>query len=153
MESVNPVSDFRIRARVPGLSMWRLATVGIGLGGLAAVTCAIGIVNIILTGKTIVMGVLVFVMMAFFVAAFSVSHWVEKKKIMELAAGYTTSRFGYPNVEMVDAATGLIVRAAGEPLLDRSTYRARIRAYKAHLAREAHLARDAQPGRGAHADD
>ena len=53
---------------------------------------------------------------------------MDEQKLRESAAGYTTSRMGYPNLEQVDESTGLLVRAAGEPLLSRQERRARVRA-------------------------
>jgi hypothetical protein len=43
----------------------------------------------------------------------------------ELSAGYTTTPFAYPEVDLVDARTGVILRAAGEPLIDKKTFLAR----------------------------
>ncbi len=50
---------------------------------------------------------------------------------MELAAGYTTGNFAHPEVDLVDSRTGIVLREAGEPLLDRSTFRAARRAARA----------------------
>jgi len=68
-----------------------------------------------------------------FCVSFLVAYLGGKKGDKEIAAGYTTSRWGYPNVEQVDGATGLIVRSAGEALLSRQVIRSRIAAYKASL--------------------
>jgi hypothetical protein len=43
---------------------------------------------------------------------------------MELAAGYTTANFAHPEVDLVDSKTGIVLRNAGEPLLDRSSFKA-----------------------------
>ncbi|KFF57951.1 hypothetical protein JF66_22325 [Cryobacterium sp. MLB-32] len=56
-----------------------------------------------------------------------------RQKLKEFAAGYTTSRLGYPNMEQVDESAGLIVRAAGEPLLTRQEHHTRVQAYRASL--------------------
>ena len=43
----------------------------------------------------------------------------------ELSAGYTTTPFAYPEVDLVDARTGVILRPAGAPLIDKKTFLAR----------------------------
>ena len=40
----------------------------------------------------------------------------------ERAAGYTTTPFGFPEVDLVDPRTGIVLRNAGEPLLDKRTF-------------------------------
>jgi hypothetical protein len=40
----------------------------------------------------------------------------------ELARGYTTTPFGYPEVDLVDPRTGIVLRSAGESLIDKKTF-------------------------------
>ena len=98
-----------------------------------AASAFVVVAGIVTVGAFIVLGVthdsrrvvpLVFIIFGAFLASFLVIHWGSKQKDRECAAGYTTSGMGYPNLEQVDPATGLIVRAAGEPLLTRHEQRA-----------------------------
>ena len=121
------------RTRVPGPSMWSL---------YMAASAFVVVAGIATVGAFIVLGVthdsrrvvpLVFIVGGAFLVSFLVIHWGSKQKDKECAAGYTTSGMGYPNLEQVDPATGLIVRASGEPLLTRQEQRARVQAFKATL--------------------
>jgi hypothetical protein len=40
----------------------------------------------------------------------------------EVAAGYTTTPFGFPEVDLADPRTGAVLRHAGEPLIDKKTF-------------------------------
>ena len=40
----------------------------------------------------------------------------------EVAAGYTSTPFAFPEVDLVDPRTGAVLRHAGEPLIDKKTF-------------------------------
>ena len=123
--------EMRTRSRVPGPSMWRLIVVAMLFVGVGLVIMLAAIITVVVTHETIVAGILVCVMAAVFTACFSMLFWASKQMKKEFAACYTTSTLGYPNLEQVDVSTGLIVRAAGEPLLSRQVRRERVLAFKA----------------------
>jgi predicted lysophospholipase L1 biosynthesis ABC-type transport system permease subunit len=102
--------------------------------GVALVVPAVAILVIVVTHDSRRVVVLFLIEVAAFAVCFLLLYWVSKQMKREFAAGYTTSRMGYPNLEQVDEATGLIVRAAGEPLLSRQVRRDRVHAYKATRA-------------------
>jgi hypothetical protein len=54
----------------------------------------------------------------------------------ELAAGYTTTPYRNQEVDLVDSRTGIVLRSAGEPLLDRETFKARRSAARAKARAE-----------------
>jgi hypothetical protein len=111
--------------------MWRLLVAVMAFVGGAAVVGVVAILVIVVTHDSRRVVVLFLIEVAVLGAGFLLMFWASKQKDKEFAAGYTTSRMGYPNLEQVDEATGLIVRAAGEPLLSRQVRRDRVHAYKA----------------------
>ena len=113
--------------------MWRLYMAALALGGVAAIVSVAALFVLVATHDSPRVVPLVLVIFGAFIASFVVAHLASKQKDRECAAGYTTSGMGYPNLEQVDPATGLIVRAAGEPLLTRQEHRARVQAFKATL--------------------
>lgn len=136
MKSVNESVELRVRERVTGVSMWRLALGAVCFAGVAVVGGVSGSVMILVSGVLFENPWLV----AFWGAAsasltfsFLAILLMGKQMKREFAAGYTTSRLGYPPVEQVDESTGLIVRAAGEPLISRQEHRTRVQAFKASL--------------------
>ncbi|TFD37066.1 hypothetical protein E3T37_12795 [Cryobacterium sp. TMT2-10] len=126
--------EIRTRSRVPGPSMWRLIVVAMLFVGVVLVVMVVAILSIVVTHDTTVAGILFLVMVAVSLVCFLLLSWMSKQMKREFAAGYTTSRMGYPNLEQVDESTGLVVRAAGEPLLSRQVRRDRVLAYKATRA-------------------
>ena len=58
---------------------------------------------------------------------------VSAKGRQEVAAGYTTSPFGYQEVDLIDPKTGVVLRRAGEPLFDRVAYRAAVQSSRDDL--------------------
>ena len=91
----------------------------------------VAILMIVVTHDSRRVVILFWIELAALGGSFLLSYLASKQKDREFAAGYTTSRMGYPNLEQVDESTGLIVRAAGEPLLSRQVRRDRVHAYKA----------------------
>jgi hypothetical protein len=134
VDTVSQPFNMRTRTRVPGPSMWRLIVAAMASVGVAAVVTAVAILVIVVTHDSRRVVVLLFIMVAVLGAGFLLMFWASKQMKREFAAGYTTSRMGYPNLEQVDESTGLIVRAAGEPLLSRQVRRDRVHAYKAARA-------------------
>lgn len=126
--------EMRTRTMVRGPSMWRLYMAALALGGVAAIVSVGALFVLVRTQDSPRVVPLVLVIFVAFIASFLVAHWASKQKDRECAAGYTTSGLGYPNLEQVDQATGLIVRSAGEPLLTRQERLTRVRAFKATLA-------------------
>ncbi|WP_156109772.1 hypothetical protein [Cryobacterium sp. MLB-32] len=126
--------EFRVRSRVAGMSMWRLALSALFFAAVAVVGGISGSVMILVSGVLFENSWLV----AFWGAAsaslilsFLTVFLLGKQMKREFAAGYTTSWLGYPNLEQVDERTGLIVRAAGEPLISRQEHRTRVQALRA----------------------
>lgn len=116
--------------------MWRLgiaclAFAGVTLAGTVAAVTVMAVTHTLFENPWV--GSICGVAGASIFIAWLVSNVLEKRKDAEFAAGYTTSRLGYPNLEQVDESTGLIVRAAGEPLLTRQEHRDRVLAYKARV--------------------
>ena len=130
VEIANQPLDMRTRCRVPGPSMWRLYMAALALVGVALVVMVVAILVIVVTHESRRVVILVSIDAAALVVSFLLIYWGSKQKDREFAAGYTTSRMGYPNVEQVDESTGLIVRATGEHLLTRHEHRDRVLAYK-----------------------
>lgn len=114
--------------------MWRLYMAALAFMIVVLVVTVVAIVLVVVTQDSRRVVVLVYVVGAALAVTFLLIYWASKQKDRELAAGYTTSGFGYPNVEQVHPSTGLIVRAAGEPLLSRQVQRERVLAYKATRA-------------------
>ena len=113
--------------------MWRLYMAALAFGTVAVIVGVGALIVLVTTHDSRRVVPLVFIVFGAFLVSFLVVHWGSKQKDRECAAGYTTSGMGYPNLEQVDPATGLIVRAAGEPLLTRQEQRARVQAFKATL--------------------
>jgi len=134
VEIVSKPFEMRTRTMVRGPSMWRLYMAALALGGVAAIVSVGALFVLVRTQDSPRVVPLVLVIFVAFIASFLVAHWASKQKDRECAAGYTTSGLGYPNLEQVDQATGLIVRSAGEPLLTRQERLTRVRAFKATLA-------------------
>jgi len=134
MENARQPFEMRIRSRVPGPSMWRINLAALALVGVMLVVMVVAILSIVVTHDTTVAFILLFVVGAVFLACYLLTVWASKQMKREFAAGYTTSRMGYPNLEQVDESTGQVVRAAGEPLLTRQVHRDRVLAYKATRA-------------------
>jgi len=114
--------------------MWRLYMAALAFVGVAFIVMVIVILVLVVTQDSPRVVILFYLEVAALVVSFLLSFWASKQKDRELAAGYTTSSRGYPNLEQVDPSTGLIVRAAGEPLLSRQVQRDRVLAYKATRA-------------------
>ena len=110
--------------------MKHLMVVAATLGGTAMSLLAITMVLNFLTSDRLQVTLVLLAGGAVFAVSFLVAYFGDKQGKRERAAGYTTSRLGYPNVEQVDEATGLIVRSAGEPLLSREVVRGRIDAFR-----------------------
>lgn len=125
--------EMHTRTRVLGPSMWRLYMAALAFGTVAVIVGVGALIVLVTTHDSRRVVPLVFIVFGAFLVSFLVVHWGSKQKDRECAAGYTTSGMGYPNLEQVDPATGLIVRAAGEPLLTRQEQRARVQAFKATL--------------------
>jgi hypothetical protein len=129
---IDPV-PVRTRERVPGPSLVRTVYVTFIS---AALTLASGIammVAIVVTQSTFdnpVVATLATILAACLVGGVACTHFAKRASKAETAAGYTTSRFGYPQLELVDPSTNLIVRAADEPLISRDEYRRRVQAYR-----------------------
>jgi len=126
--------EFRVRERVAGISVRRLALAGFFFATVTVVGAILGALTILFSGLLFENPWLV----AFWGSAtaslifcFLVIFIVDKQMKREFAAGYTTSRLGYPNLEQVDESTGLIVRAAGEPLISRQEHYTRVQSFKA----------------------
>jgi len=129
---IDPV-PFRTRERTPGPSMILLMTVAIVFAPLILASTISVMVAIVVTQSTFsnpVVATLAAVMAACLVVAFAFIYFGNLALKAEIAAGYTTSRFGYPHLELVDPSTNLIVRSAGEPLISRDEYRRRVQAYR-----------------------
>ena len=128
---MNEAFEMRIRSRVAGPSCMQLLRAGFAICGLAISLAAVALVVVLVLSDgpgTVVWGLS---SAAAFAISYLFMHLGGKKGEKERAAGYTTSRWGYPNVEQVDEVTGLIVRSAGEPLLSRRVIRERLAAYRA----------------------
>ena len=134
MEIVSKPFQMHTRIRVSGPSMWHLNRAALAFGGVAGIVTVGALIVLVTTHDTRRVVPLFLIIVAAFLVSFLIAHWGSKQKDRECAAGYTTSSIGYPNLEQVDPATGLIVRAAGEPLLTRQEQRARVQAFKATLA-------------------
>ncbi|KFF59210.1 hypothetical protein JF66_12925 [Cryobacterium sp. MLB-32] len=113
--------------------MWRLIMAALAVCGVALLIGAGAILVLVVTHESQRVVPSVYIIPATFVVSYLLLHWASKQKDKECAAGYTTSPGGYPNLEQVDASTGLIVRAAGESLIGRKEQRARVQAFKATL--------------------
>jgi hypothetical protein len=127
--------DMRTRARVSGPSAWRLYLTALAVAGVILLVMVLALLVLVMTQDSRRVVPLVWIEAATLVVGLVLNHWASKQKERESAAGYTTSGMGYPNLEQVDPSTGLVVRAAGEPLLSRQAQRDRIREYKASLGR------------------
>lgn len=127
---------FRVRERVLGISMWRLALSALFFAALTVIGGVLGAMTILASRVLFENPWLVAswgAAAASLVLSFLTIFLMGKQMQREFAAGYTTSRLGYPNMEQVDESTGLIVRAAGESLLTRQEHRRRVQAFKASL--------------------
>lgn len=125
--------EMRTRTRAAGPSSMQLLRAGFAICGIAIALAGVALIVVLALSdppETVVWGL---GSAAAFAISYLFMHLGGKKGDKERAAGYTTSRWGYPNVEQVDEATGLIVRSAGEALLSRQVIRSRIAAYKASL--------------------
>ena len=131
------IFEMRTRTRIRGLSMRTLGLSGFACAGLAATATTSTLVVMAVTRELFenpwVAG-LAGLMAASLAVGYVAMRLMDKQKLREFAAGYTTSRMGYSNMEQVDERTGLIVRAAGEPLLTRQEHRARVHAFEATMA-------------------
>ncbi len=54
------------------------------------------------------------------------------QRASEVRSGYTTLRSGFPDLDMVDPRTGIVLRKAGEPELDPEMLRARVEEASKH---------------------
>ena len=116
--------------------MWRSTLVGLTFAAITAVGAVLGALTILFTGVLFENPWLVAfwgTASASLMLGFIMIFVMDKQMKREFSQGYTTSRIGYPHLEQVDEGTGLIVRAAGEPLLTGQERRARVRAFKASL--------------------
>ncbi|TFD93030.1 hypothetical protein E3T61_05500 [Cryobacterium lactosi] len=129
---IDPV-PMRLRERVPGPSLIRTAYLTVLSAALTVASTIAVMVAILVTQSTFdnpVVATLAAILAACLVGGVACTHFVKRALKAETAAGYTTSRFGYPQLELVDPSTNLIVRAAGEPLISREEYRRRVQAYR-----------------------
>ncbi|TFC05049.1 hypothetical protein E3O42_04125 [Cryobacterium adonitolivorans] len=125
--------QMRTRERVPGLSMRRLWIWAVCLGALSLAAAIATVVAIIVTQSTFnspVVATLAAIFAGSMGLSFLLMYYVGLAVKAEIAVGYTTSRLGYPHVELVDESTSLVVRSAGEPLISREEYRRRVQAYR-----------------------
>jgi len=126
----------RTRERVSGPSMRRLSMWAVGLLGLSMAGAIATIIAILVTGSTFdspVVAAFGVVFAGSMFSSFLCMYYMNLALTAESAAGYTTSRIGYPHLELVDESTNLIVRSAREPLISREEYRHRVEAYQAVL--------------------
>ena len=129
------MNDFqmRTRERIPGLPLIQFVYGAFLFAALTVASTIAVVVAIVVTQSTFsnpVVATLAAVMAACLVVAFAFIYFGNLALKAEIAAGYTTSRFGYPHLELVDPSTNLIVRSAGEPLIGRDEYRRRVQAYR-----------------------
>ena len=129
------------RHLLPGPSLWacgRIIFVYIGWCGLGGVMLLAFIAVGNLSGSNSLQ------------RAFEVSLWVwligvvlgaigvalvSARAKQEIAAGYTTSPYGDQEMDLIDARSGVVLRRAGERMLDRAEFRSAIRAARRGIDR------------------
>jgi len=109
-ENARQPFEMRIRSGVPGPLMWRINMAALALVGVMLVVTVVAILVIVVTHDTTVTYIFLSVMGAVFLASFLLPFWASKQMKGEFAAGYTTSRMGYPNLEQGEVA---LVMTAG----------------------------------------
>lgn len=129
------LNDFqmRTRERIPGLPLIQFVYGAFLFAALTVASTIAVVAAIVMTQSTFsnpVVATLAAIEAACLVGGGACMYFGNLALKAEIAAGYTTSRFGYPHLELVDPSTNLIVRSAGEPLISREEYRRRVQAYR-----------------------
>lgn len=110
-------------ARLPGVSAnaWRTAISVIGYAGIPAVLFAFTAEFLHWRGPIFAWFIPIFVLL---VALYCATFLGGRRAKREVAAGYTTLWRSNPTVPQLDAATGALVRGAGEPYVTKSDWKA-----------------------------
>jgi uncharacterized membrane protein YedE/YeeE len=119
---------------VPGWTAYRITRVATVL---AAIAVGSGILLIVLgtllkfppgsLGYNLFVALALFAVLPFFAVFWAIGSKAERRQKAEVAAGYTTLRGRYQQIEQLNPMTGRVIRRAGEPLLSSAEFRRHIR--------------------------